>query len=314
VYNGARFLQQTLDSLLGQTYSDFELIVSDNASTDGTGKICETFAARDGRVRYQRSPVNRGAAWNHNRLVELATGEYFKWAMADDLCKPDLVGRCVEVLDRRSDVVLACTRTQFIDEDGKPIRTLVPGWDLQSDEPHERLRSVIYAGGHWVNADALAGVVRRAALERTRLLPRYQGGDKRPLAELCLMGKFVEIPDYLYLRRIHPSASSHNNPAFSGNRKASVDWMIAFFQGSASEVALPTWSLYRDYLHIVRGSTLATRHKLAVLIALLKAGRWSSRMLLREALGFGGQILTHPFARRARRGRDRDESDARPTG
>src|SRR5262249_10793675 len=132
--------------------------------------------------------------------VELARGEYFKWAAADDICKPTYLERCVEVLDREPSVVLAYPRTQFINEAGVPLNVEDPGWNLQSDEAHERFRYVIFAG-HWANA--VVGLVRLSALAQTRLFPAYAGGDFRVLAELSLLGKFCEIPEKLFLRRLH---------------------------------------------------------------------------------------------------------------
>lgn len=98
VRNGARFLEQALDSLLAQSYQEFELIISDNASTDQTEAICRAYAARDGRIRYYRSSKDLGLAHNYNYLFQLARGEYFKWAAADDLHEPDYVLRCLDVL------------------------------------------------------------------------------------------------------------------------------------------------------------------------------------------------------------------------
>ena len=89
VYNGENFLEFALDSILGQTFQDFELIISDNASTDATESICRRYAAKDSRIRYYRNPNNQGAAQNYNRVFALARGEYFKWAAHDDVCKPN---------------------------------------------------------------------------------------------------------------------------------------------------------------------------------------------------------------------------------
>src|SRR5688572_28337892 len=86
VYNGERFLSEALDSLLGQTLADFELIVSDNASTDRTAEICLAYAARDARVRYVRQQTNIGAIRNWNFVARQARGQYFKWASANDFC------------------------------------------------------------------------------------------------------------------------------------------------------------------------------------------------------------------------------------
>ena len=99
VYNGENFLAESLEAMLGQSYQDFELIISDNASTDGTGDICRRYARQDSRVRYIRQPLNIGLARNHNCLVAEARGELFKWASHDDLYARDLLERCVERTD-----------------------------------------------------------------------------------------------------------------------------------------------------------------------------------------------------------------------
>jgi glycosyltransferase involved in cell wall biosynthesis len=100
VYNGERYLAQALDALLAQTYQDFELIISDNASTDRTADICQEFVARDARVKYVRQRVNIGAGPNHNAVLTLARGRFFKWAAHDDVYAPTLLERCIEVLER----------------------------------------------------------------------------------------------------------------------------------------------------------------------------------------------------------------------
>ena len=97
-YNGENFLAESLDALLGQSYEDFELIISDNASTDGTEDICRRYAKQDSRIRYIRQPRNIGCAPNHNVLVRQSRGELFKWASDDDLYARDLIERCIEAL------------------------------------------------------------------------------------------------------------------------------------------------------------------------------------------------------------------------
>src|SRR5580692_5215252 len=85
VYNGEDYLAESLDALLGQTYTDFELIISDNASTDATADICRMYQEKDGRIRYIRQPNNSGSAPNHNFVSDVSHGDLFKWAGADDL-------------------------------------------------------------------------------------------------------------------------------------------------------------------------------------------------------------------------------------
>jgi len=118
VYNGESYLACALDSMLGQTYGDFELIISDNASTDRTPEICRQYAARDPRVRYLREEQNRGLAWNFNRVVEVSRGDYFKWAAYDDVCAPSFLARTVEVLDNDPHVILATSVAALIDAQG----------------------------------------------------------------------------------------------------------------------------------------------------------------------------------------------------
>jgi glycosyltransferase involved in cell wall biosynthesis len=98
VYNGQNYLADSLDAILSQSYSDFELVISDNASTDATEEICRDYARRDDRIRYIRQPKNLGMAPNHDVVMRESRGEYFKWASHDDLYGTDLLARCVEAL------------------------------------------------------------------------------------------------------------------------------------------------------------------------------------------------------------------------
>jgi glycosyltransferase involved in cell wall biosynthesis len=208
VYNGEKYLSLALDSLLAQTFEDFELMISDNASTDGTEAICREYARRDPRVRYHRSPVNRGLAWNHNRLVHLARGEYFKWVGHDDIYHPDMLRRCVEVLDRDRDVVLCSVWEVEIDADGKVIREPAH-WPqpTASSRPHERFHAILrgygIAGGHDVY-----GVIRTAVLRRTPLTGTAHSNDRAMMAELALHGRFHRLPDTLHYYRDHPDRAA----------------------------------------------------------------------------------------------------------
>src|SRR3989337_590294 len=111
VFNGEKYLRQALDSILAQTYQDFELIISDNASTDKTQQICREYVKKDSRIRYYRNKRNLGATRNHNRVFELSCGEYFKWASHDDLLAPEFLSRCVSVLDQDHSIVLCHSKT-----------------------------------------------------------------------------------------------------------------------------------------------------------------------------------------------------------
>src|SRR5947199_10486063 len=95
VYNAENFLREAIESIRQQTFTDFEIVISDNCSTDRTPQICEEYAAKDRRIRYVRNATNLGAGFNHRRVAELARGEFFKWQSRDDLCHPTFLERCV---------------------------------------------------------------------------------------------------------------------------------------------------------------------------------------------------------------------------
>jgi len=252
VRNGERFLVETLDSLLAQTFTDFELIISDNASTDKTEAICREFAAKDSRVRYYRSPQDVGLANNYNALFARAEGDYFKWAAADDIHEPEYLARCLEVLERDPSVVLAYGKTRFIDENGGPLSNTDPGFDLRSDAAPERLRYVIYAE-HWVNA--IFGLIRKEVLAKTSLLPSYPGADYALLGELAVRGKFFEVHEPLLLRRLHPAASSQNT--------SDPSWRVRFWTGGGGR-SMPFWSRSRDHWITIMRSGLTPLEKISL--------------------------------------------------
>lgn len=205
VYNGENYLAQALESLLAQTYTDFEIILSDNGSTDGTEAICRAYAARDPRIRYVRESRNRGVFWNFNRTFELSRSPLFRWTAHDDLCAPTLLQRCVEAMRERPAAVLCYPRTRIIGVDGEP--KFEYGKRLRSDAPdparrfHEEI-SEDHACYH------IFGLIRSDVLKRTSLMGAYAGADRNLLAELALLGPFYEIPEPLFMRRDHPDTLS----------------------------------------------------------------------------------------------------------
>jgi len=218
VHNGERFLTETLDSLLAQTFENFELIISDNASTDRTQEICKDYAAKDGRIRYYRKVQNVGAARNFNRVFELSTGKYFKWAAHDDLCATVLIERCVEVLDSEPSLVICYARASIIDERGRHQRDYDDLMDLRSPNPHERFRDYLFRPAGLCNVGM--GVIRVSELSKTPLIGKYISSDKVLLGELALRGRIYELPERLFYRRLHPGQGQWANQT----RSALATW------------------------------------------------------------------------------------------
>jgi glycosyltransferase involved in cell wall biosynthesis len=206
VYNGERFLAAAIQSALDSSFTDFELIISDNGSTDETEAIARSFAERDERVRYVRNPTNIGPIPNFNQVFRASNGEYFKWLAYDDLCGPDLLAKCVEVLDADPTIVLCSGRYMEIDENGDPIEEQPYRLDLASSRPHVRLGELMCTSrGHPI----MFGVIRASTLRKTRLLANYHGSDRALLAELTLHGRLWELPEVLWSSRDHPGRSPY---------------------------------------------------------------------------------------------------------
>jgi hypothetical protein len=211
VYNGEAYLAQTIESILAQDYANLELVISDNASTDATQDICQRYQALDARVRYRRSDVNRGAVWNFNRVFELSSGEFFKWQAYDDLCLPTFLSSCLREFERSPmSVVLVYPRPQAIDEHGKPLGGLVERSVATSDPQAHRRLSVVLRKLSMVSS--FYGLIRASELRKTRLLGRFIAGDWVMLAELSMLGEIREVPETLFLRRVHPKISTYAHP------------------------------------------------------------------------------------------------------
>src|SRR5262245_37674686 len=162
VYNGETYLRECLESLLAQDFEDFERIISDNGSTDGTEAICREFASRGPRIRYLRERENRGAAWNFNRLPALARGEYFRWSHHDDNCAPTYLRTCIEALDQAPpSLILALRGTAFIDDHGTVTRCTAENMDTRGMSPHARYPHIARKLRY---TNAMFGVFRLAPL------------------------------------------------------------------------------------------------------------------------------------------------------
>jgi glycosyltransferase involved in cell wall biosynthesis len=162
VYNGEDYLAESLEALLGQTYEDFELIISDNASTDGTADICRRYAKQDSRIRYIRQPRNLGCNPNHNFVIQQARGELFKLASDDDLYARDLLKRCVDALDESPHLVLAHSWSATIDTSSTVINLVNYPVDTDAPRAPDRFRSMLFDG--WGDDDG--GVIRTSVLRR----------------------------------------------------------------------------------------------------------------------------------------------------
>jgi glycosyltransferase involved in cell wall biosynthesis len=253
VYNGELFLRAAIDSFVAQTYRDFELIISDNASTDRTEEICRGYASTDPRIRYSRCETNVGPRRNFNRLVELAQGEYFKWAAHDDVYAPDFLLKCAEALDRDPGAVLSYTRVLLIDASSQPISKRRYPLDTSRARPHERFAETLWID---LGSPAIFGLVRREVLLQTPLMGFTHAADQVLLGELALHGRFIEIPEELHFHREHDHRSVRDNPT---RQKLAVWWV---YGRETDRVVLPMWRRLYEQLTSVWRAPIGLREQI----------------------------------------------------
>jgi glycosyltransferase involved in cell wall biosynthesis len=295
VYNGERFLEETLDSILNQTFTDFELIISDNASTDRTGEISQAYAGRDDRIRYYRSEKNMGAGWNIRRVYELATGKYFKWAAADDLLEPEFLRRCVEALDRDPDCVVAYARTKEVDENGAFIQNHELPVYPNSSDPVARFREMLLT---YHMCYQIFGVMRMAALRQLPPQGSYVNSDGVLLAQLSLLGPFYEVPEYLFISRRHGEQSSRILPVRLKQRRFRLTNRFPTLPGpewwdpvKARTITFPEFRQLGEYFLSIYRAPLRPRQKLHCYFMLLPWIKIHRRYLLKDLIIAADQVL-----------------------
>jgi glycosyltransferase involved in cell wall biosynthesis len=284
VYNGANYLAEALESVLAQSYGDYEVLVADNASDDATEEICRAFAERDARVIYHRHETNLGAAYNYNFCVHQARGRFFKWLAHDDLIHRDFLKHCMALDALRPEGVAAFVpRVCWIDADGQVQRYYEPPRDWDGRSVVSRVRCLL-GDREWsylVHPYPIFSLLRTDLLRRTELIRAFYSADKLTVFQLALEGDLVDIPEYLIYRRIHPG-----NTVLSGRMSRSE--VVAWYDPSRRpRLVTPRSGLYVEYARSIVRARLPISEKLAALNILRREVFRDSRILageLRRAL------------------------------
>ena len=262
VFNGERYLKEAIESLLSQTFTDLELIICDNASEDATQEICTFYAEKDQRVRYHRNEINVGAAKNYNRVFELSSGKYFKWAAHDDMCAPEYIEKCVAVLDAQPSVVICHTNTIYIDANGDEYDSFDDRLDLRSPKPYERYHK--YFVRPYKRCNAVFGLMRTDILKKTSLIGAYHASDQVLLGQLALYGIIYRIPEPLFYRRDHPEQIYRKDRS----RRAMEAW---FEPKRRHKITFPQWRLLTEHCKSIFRTPMNWKEKLLCLKSL---GYW----------------------------------------
>jgi len=283
VYNAEKYLDAAIESVLGQTFGDLEIILSDNASSDGTRDLCLKYVRLDRRVRYSRNKTNIGAGDNHRRVADLARGKYFKWQSRDDLCAPTFLEKCVQVLDSDPGVVLCHSLTTLIDQDGDVIGPYSRRLNTGSVSAAERFRQITWYDHKCFQ---IYGLIRTDAIRFAGNMPCCVHGDGILLANLALQGRFHEIPEHLFFSRSHPDQSAQVVPKRlrTGRRRLTrsvgpqppPEWWSPSFKG---RITFPYLRIAGEYVSAIAQVPLSLGDRCASLLSMLPwLGKVAPRM------------------------------------
>lgn len=275
VYNGERYLDRCIASIVAQTFTDFELLVCDNASSDRTPRIALDWCRRDPRILYHRADTNRGAAHNFNWAVDLARGELFKWCAVDDLIAPRFLESCIAALDARPDAVLAYSGALDVDPHGTVIAEIYDNrapLRFGADDVATRFHDLALTGHSCIS---VFGVVRTAALRRSARIGPYPGSDHVLLVELGLRGPFVRVAGDLLFHRQHPERSVTRHPRLRDR----VHW----FTGRRTRFSFPNFRMYAGYVVSMMRTPMTTSQRWRCMRSLLQWIYWGGwRKLLAD--------------------------------
>jgi glycosyltransferase involved in cell wall biosynthesis len=224
VYNEERFIERALDSLRQQDHPNLHILISDNASTDQTGEICQRAAKQDERIVYERMNENIGSAANFRRIADRAKGTYFMWAAGHDEWSPNFISKCIETLEENPQAAVAVATSYWIDESGKRQ-------DRDTDYPDTRGQSLIgrFFTVFWGNMHPVLGVIRAEYLHASKNMQSFVGADLVLLSELVLRGDFVRQRDAWWNRRdvrlkeTHSERMKRYTGAEFGQAKSALD-------------------------------------------------------------------------------------------
>jgi len=264
VYNGSDYLALTIESLLAQTWTDYELIISDNGSTDSTPDIIRHYADADKRIRTYRSDENLGAWRNLNKVFEEGRGEYFVFVSHDDLYEPDFLATAMETLDLDQDALGCYARTEVIDAGGEQIKIIENDEKFASESPSDRVAAAVF----FAPAIIAFGIYRRAVLERTSLFEPYAGSDRTFAIELALAGRLVGLGGALFKYRRHDGQSYGSKYP---TRRARIAW---WDPSKADTRTYPTWRLVAEFSSRIRKAELPVAERIKCFSSV---GHWALR-------------------------------------
>jgi len=265
VYNGENFVAEAIQCVLSQTFRDWELVISDNASTDRTVEICREFAVSDDRIRVHQFQQNMGFAPNFNQTFRLSRGRYFKWITHDDLFGAEFLESCVQELERDNRTVLVFPKLIYVDSDRQLLRRQEGDLSIVGPTPESRVSQLMRFESESIDVFwSQYGLIRRSVLEKTHLMDAYNGSDQTLLLDIALNGDMKQIGKELFFRREHAAASTLR-PNWTFKQRAK------FVDASDTRmVVFPYCRMLKEHLACVWNAPISTWSRMQCIAAVLK--------------------------------------------
>ena len=290
VRNGEASIAKCIDSILAQSFADFEVVICDNQSTDRTVEILEEYAEKDDRIRLEINEVNVGLVGNFNRVLGRARGTYFRWIGADDWLEPGYTAACVKALDEDPDAIVATTFYALHREAGGTDVEEYRGEYPDSFDPARRLARLFFffQAGAGVYEPTYA-MMRRSVLIESRQFQVHRNQDWLLSIELGLAGPFVHVPERLF-HRTWPEVDSmghyeHLKQMYPERKKflEKSNWrlMRAFNRLVATAPGLDPFTRFRCNVQVTLFIARRVKHRVATW---LRRFRRQGLGLTREAL------------------------------
>lgn len=270
-YNAETHIAESIESILGQSLTDLQLLISDNASEDGTESVCRDYASRDNRINYVRQSKNLGATENYNFVCRQANSEYFKWHSSNDFCTSETVEKCVGVLDDNPGVVLCYPPTKLFQQSYEDATDYDDKLLVDEDSPVARFFHVI---DNMALNNVMNGVVRTKSLQSTSLIREFFYADRNMVAELALIGKIVPAEGCNFYRRMDAESATH--------LKSEKEVLAHFDPSWKRPLSFTNWRIFSAYLSSLMRSRVGIRTNVRALSMLGRRAWWSKSELWQD--------------------------------
>lgn len=279
VYNGENFIREAIQCVLDQTFSDWELIICDNNSTDDTVAICEQFASQDNRIHIYRNARNMGVCFNYSEAFRRSRGRYFKWMAHDDLFAPEFIESCIQELEKDRDLVLVFPKMCVVDAGGRILRGQACDLSVLEPAAEGRAEQLMKLATQGMDFIWLAyGLFRRDILEQSGGMGLYAAADQVLLFKIALRGPIKQTDKEMFFRREHFEAETCRRGSTVRERAKGA------YADDNRRFVFPWCRMLKEHLLCVLNSPISFLSRTRCIIAVLKRFAAAWKFFVEEAI------------------------------